>query len=192
MWGLVLKLLSSLTPLLFTFGNVIVGFVAVPIFKSIQKHWVPWLIGVLLITNLTTGLLLYRSHEDLSTQKHKYEETVKSYKTAKEEAEDKVAEVTERLEKKAKIDAKQSDQTYAALLKRYNASLVRYKAAESLRSGASGGNASGAAAGGNGAGGNSELPAQLTISGDDARICAVNTAKLQSLQAWALTLQGAK
>lgn len=192
MWGLLLTLLTKLTPLLFTFGNVIVGFVAVPIFKSIQKHWVAWLIGGLIFTNLTTGLLLYNGRNDLSIEKASHARDIKSYKDAKEQAEDKIEETKRELKEEAQANATEADKDYAALNARYRASLVRYKALESVRSGPASGQPSNPPQSSIGPNRDTELPAQLTISGDDARICAVNTARLQALQAWANTLAGTK
>lgn len=192
MLGLLLKLLTSLIPFAFTAGNVLVGYLVVPLFNHIKKHWIPWLIGGLLVLNIGSGLLFYQSHKDLSIEKAAHSRDIQSYKDAKAEAEDKIQETKDKLEAKAKIDAKQSDQTYASLLKRYNASVLRYKAAESVRSRPRGSDSNSSTGVRQGASGDTELSAPITISGDDARICAVNTAKLQSLQAWALTIQGAR
>lgn len=192
MWGLLLTLLARLTPLAMVAGQTVVGYLSIPIYNSIKKHFKLWLIALLIVGNVVTGSLLYNGRNDLENEKKAHVADIQKVKVAQAEAEDKIEEIRTHLTEQAKIDATQADKRYANLYASYKLSLVRYKALQSVRSGPSDNQSSGPASSGNGPSGSTELPAQLTISGDDARICAVNTARLQALQAWANTLTGAK
>lgn len=160
-----------------------------PIYDSMKKHFKWWLIGLLALLNVVTGMLLYNGRHDLTVEKAAHQRDIKSYKDAQAQAEDKVKEVTEQLTEKGKQDAKTADQSYATLNAKYRSTLLRYQTLERTSSGPGSSVPVDTTKGGNGNGGDTELPAALTISGDDARICAVNTARLQAIQEWADTLK---
>jgi hypothetical protein len=184
MWASLLKLLPVLGSIpfgpIFTFiGNV--G-------KSMLKHPREWIIAGLLITNGGTYYMWQRTQDALVTEKAAHIQTIKTFKDAQEEANRKAKETKERLEKEAKANAEQADAHYATLLDKYHANLLRFKANQSASLGAGGG-AYPATQGGNGPSGSPELSEeQIIISLADAKICAVNTARLEAVHDWAIKL----
>lgn len=143
--------------------------------------------AILLITNVTTCSLWRSASNDLVKEHAAHTQTIQDFKTKQEVADARAQAIKETLEKEAKADAKQADANYANLLDRYNASLLRYKAAQSntirpdnykLPTPQSGDRP----------GESTEFSDEVIISMADAKVCAVNTARLQAVHDWAVNL----
>lgn len=107
-----------------------------------------------------------------------------TYKTEQVTAQLKFNEEKEKLENKYETDAKEADANVHGLIDKYNAAILRAKAAQSA------GSRPGSTSNSNGTtvfDGPSE-GTKLLISGEDAYICAENTARLQVSRDWALKL----
>lgn len=106
------------------------------------------------------------------------------------------------VERKYREEAKQADDNYNALLGRYRASLLRYRAAQREGGETSASAGSGGTEGGDGSRFSPELPApryaldtvifppkdSIIIPMEDAEICAINTARLKVVRDWAIKL----
>jgi len=137
----------------------------------------------------------HHEHSLLVSEKASHALDIKNYRDAQAKATadaeaDKLA-----LEEKAKADAKQADANYAALLAKYRANLVRFKAAQSRASKASNSQLP-TPQSGNGSSPSTNVPTagsdQVVISMEDAQVCAANTARLKAVQEWANQLKDAK
>ncbi|WDA37875.1 hypothetical protein [Sphingobium sp. YC-XJ3] len=94
--------------------------------------------------------------------------------------------------KKEAEDAKKADAAdarYADLSQQYRAAVLRYQAAQGSARQADLPSATESPTGSNGPGGPSIVPAgSILIPQEDALICATNTARLEAVREWALTL----
>lgn len=176
MWATVLKFLPFLATFPFS-----------PIFGAITKYPLQCLIALLLVTNGGTFYLWQRADERVVSEKAAHAQTIENFNTAQREADAKAEATRQRLKREAELHAKQADTNYAHLLDKYNSSILRYKAAQgnSVRSD---NHQLSPAQGGDGPGGSTELFEELIISLADAKICAVNTARLQAVHEWAVSL----
>ena len=107
-----------------------------------------------------------------------------AYQAAQAEYEANALRERERIEQENRERAEQADQEYADLLRRYNASIVRYRAETPQRtsSGPDLSSAPSTTEGSNGPG----VGSLILIPLSDAEICAVNTARLQVVRDWVL------
>ena len=143
----------------------------------LKTYWAP----ICLILLLAFGLS--DTKDKLVESKKAHAADVQLFKDAQQLANTKAEEKRKQLEQEAKATAKQADVKYANLLANYRSNLVRLKAAQSSGSGpnysyvqtpeSSDGPREGS---------------KLSITTEDADICAVNTARLQVVSEWANNL----
>lgn len=164
-----------------------IGNVMKSIGASIIKYWQYWLIALLFAANLFTGYELKHTRDKLTAEVSAHVKDINDFKTAQAEADKNAQTLKDTLIKESKANADQADSNYDTLLTKYRSSLLRFSSSQS-HPGAGGDNQLPTAQGGNGPGAGSEFPKSITISGDDAGICAVNTARLVAVHDWAVGL----
>lgn len=200
MWAILLSLLSRIpsTALsLFTginFGSIFAG--VGTFFKdmaaSITKHWPLYLVGTLLLSNVFTAWEWNRTSASLTKEKAAHVADIASFKKAQAEADTKAQAERAVLQKESKANADQADANYTGLLAKYHSSLVRYSQGHPGSTGKSYNYQLPTTQSSNGPSEGTEIPSTITITGDDAEICAENTARLEAVHDWAVTLQEAK
>lgn len=146
-----------------------------------------WLAVLLVITNALTFGLWRHTSKELTKEVAAHASTVRRFETAQEVANAKAEAIKQTLIEEGKREAKEADASYASLLNKYNASLLRYQASQS-RSERSSDYQLPASEGGYGSGQSSFI----SITLDDAQVCAVNTARLQAVHDWAVRLPKAQ
>lgn len=154
---------------------------------SIVKYWQYWLIGLLFAANAFTGYELKHTRDNLKTEVAAHVKDITDFKNAQADADTKAVAIKAALTKESKADADQADANYTILLSKYRSSLLRFAPNQS-GSRSTGNSQLSTAQGGDGPGAGADLPKSLTISGDDAEICAVNTARLVVVHDWAIKL----
>jgi hypothetical protein len=158
------------------------------VFSYIASHWRVSL-GIFL-----SGLLLglsyigYHEHSLLLKERAAHQQDIANFKHAQALSDAKAEGEKNALQKESQANADEADAKYSALLAEYRANLVRYKASQSGTSQADH-NQLQPTQSGDGPGTSSSVPQELTISLEDANICAVNTARLQSVHDWAMEVQ---
>lgn len=155
--------------------------------QNILKYWQYWLIALLLGVNGFTGYELKHTQDKLKLEVAAHVKDITDFKTAQAQADQNVVATKAALTKESQADADQADANYSSLLSKYRSSLLRFSANQSGTGASSGGQLS-TAQGGDGPSASTDLPKSITISGDDAGVCAVNTARLQAVHDWAVNL----
>lgn len=146
-----------------------------------------WIIVGLISTNVFTYSMWQHTSHVLKQERTLHTQDVQNFKIAQSLA-NQLAEATRsRLLTESKANAAKADANYSTLLAQYHASLVRYGTNHGSTVQANH-NQLPTPQGSNGPGASTDLPNTLTITGDDAQICAVNTARLQAVHDWAITL----
>ena len=180
----ILSALQSVLPLL--------SGVAGPVIASFQKYWQYYIMILLAVASLFSYHEWQTVASDLHVEKMAHAADIKAFKDAQAEADARAKQIADALTKESKAKAHEADRNYKSLYAQYRANLVRYQALQRAAHGPGGDQASGAAQGTNGSGKGSVVPAPtgpLIITGQDAQICAENTAKLQAAHDWALTIK---
>lgn len=162
-------------------GNFFSGLI-----KNIETHWQLWLVGLLIAGNIFTAWGWNHTTTALTKEKAAHAADIASFKSAQAIADQKAQIIKQTLQKEAKANADQADASYSNLLTKYHANLVHY--ANQSGSQRSSNSELPATQGGNGPSSDTDLPKELMISGDDAQICAVNTARLVAVHDWAVNL----
>lgn len=157
------------------------------LFANVLKYWQLWLVGALIASNLFFVWEWRSTRAALVKEQAAHAADIASYKKAQADANAKAQTERAILQKESKADADQADANYAGLAAKYHASLLRYAAVKGTGSKPNN-NQLPTTQSSNGPGPGPDLPATLVISGSDAEICAVNTARLQAVQQWAITL----
>lgn len=207
MWAWLLSLLTKVPGLLagpvsqFVTGiNVasllggVAGFFG-SVFKNIKTYWRFYLPVALVASQLGTAYGWYNDHNLLMKERAAHQLDITNFKNAEAAATAQANREKSVLQKESKANADQADAKYSTLLAQYRANLVRY-AQQATQSGAGQAdhNQLPAASGSDGpstssqvpAGGGTAIGATIPITLDDAQVCAVNTARLQSVHDWAL------
>lgn len=99
--------------------------------------------------------------------------------------------LSDKMRKEAEYAAKaeEADARYDDLSRQYRAAVLRYQAAQRAAGGTDLPSTSKAAQGGDGPGGGAVIPVgDILIPQADALICADNTARLQAVRVWALSI----
>lgn len=153
---------------------------------NIITNWKAWLIALLVLLQLGTAYGFYHEHG-----KYTKEVAAHAADNAKFVAAQKAADLQQQTEKKqlqteSKAASHEADTNYSALLTKYNASLVRYAKGTKGVAGTSGDYQLPTTDSLDGPGADSDIPSRIIITGSDAEICAVNTARLQAAHDWAL------
>lgn len=188
MWPWLLGLLSKLPGLL---TGINIGAMVTPVVDSVKKYWMFYL-PVLLIA-LNCGTLYEWNHTSalLKTEKAAHSTDIANFKKAQADANTAAQAEKTRLDKESKASATKADAQYSTLLGQYRINLLRYQANQSgtkptvnyqLPTPSSGyGPGAGTII--------SDVPGGvLSISLDDANICAINTARLSAVHDWAISL----
>jgi len=157
----------------------------IPIFLS--KFWREILIGVLCLTTLGSCNFWLGARAALAQEKSDHQRTITTFKHTQELANESAKAIEKKLKEEAKKNAKEADTRYANLLSQYNANLLRYKANQSNPSRPSDSSYT-TPQSSDRPSSSTIIPATVTITMDDAEICAINTARLQSVQEWAVNL----
>lgn len=166
--------------------------IAGPVIASFQKYWQYYIIVVLAVASMFSYHEWQTVAVDLHTEKLAHAADIKAFKDSQAEADARAKKLAETLTQQSKAKAHEADRNYKSLYAQYRANLVRYQALQRAAHGSGTGQASGTAQGSNGSGQGSVVPAPtgpLIITGQDAQICAENTAKLQAAHDWALTIK---
>ena len=190
MWPLLAKIPALFGPVVQALTGLnfeAIGTFFKDLFASILKYWQYWLIGLLLGCGLASTYGLYDTRISLTKEKAAHAYDIKSFKDAQAAANNKAQEERAILQKESKANADQADANYSTLLARYHTSLMRYAPSKGGTKFASNNQLS-SPEGSDGPSASTDLPATLTITGDDANICAINTARLQAVRDWATTL----
>lgn len=183
-----LPILGLLNPaMLVSFLPNLAGFVPA-IFTSIQMYWKLYLVGLIVLLLTGSSFMWHRDADLLRTERTAHAADIKSYKTAQAEAEAKATQEKIKLAQQSKDNANAADKNYSTLLASYHANLLRYQAAKGIGSGPIGSQLASAPQGSDGPSTGAILSESIAISTDDANICSVNTARLQSAHDWALQL----
>ena len=189
--GPLLDLLGKIPGAVFNlpFGSIFsgIGSFLKALIANIIKYWYVWLIVLLLSSNGFTYWRWQVDHTAYLKEVAAFNAQAASFKNAQAVANAQAIAERNVLQKESKADADQADANYSSLLAEYHASLLRYSASQGGPS-SSGNNQLQPSQGSNGPSSGSELPTEITISGADAQICAVNTARLVAVQKWATTL----
>lgn len=150
-----------------------------------------YVVAALSLSLLVTSCGWNNTYKTLNKERAEHQQVVKQFKDTQQEANRKAEAKRIELEEKGKKDAEQADANYADLYGKYRANLLRYQANQS---GSSRSNRSQlpTAKGSPGSSGSTDVldgqTAELRITLDDGRICAVNTARLQAVRDWAMKL----
>lgn len=183
-----LALLSRVPALLGPITSVLTGINFQAVGDFLAKYWQYVLILLLVISLGGTGYWSHHEHLLDVSEKAAHALDIKNYRDAQLTAEANAKAEKAQLNKEAQANAKQANARYSTLLAQYRANLVRFKAAQSAARTAGHSQLPGTQ-GGNGSSSSSNVPAnagdKVTISMDDAQVCAVNTARLKAVQEWA-------
>lgn len=153
----------------------------------IKKFWPEFVIGGLVVGLLFTNHQWHHNAQLYQDEKVAHAQDLKNFKIIQEVANSAAEAQRTQLLKEAKANADQADTNYAALLGQYHASILRYQANQRGTEQATDSEHPPAQSG-NGPSSSTDLPFTITISGSDAQICAVNTARLQAVHDWAVSL----
>lgn len=146
-----------------------------------------WVVGVLVLSNAFTYAEWRHTSAVLAREKTAHALDISNFKATQIAANTQAEAIRDLLIQESKTRATQADANYATLFTKYRASLVRYAAYQGSASQADH-NQLPATQGSDGPSTSTELPGTLTITGGDAEICAINTARLQSVHDWAVNL----
>lgn len=153
-----------------------------------KLDWRAYLIAGLVLTNLFF-FLEWRSTDTRLVKEHNAHLTdIASFKQAQADADKAAKAQRDSLLKESKANADQADINYSGLLTQYHASLLRYSASKSASSQPDHYQLP-TAQGSDGPSASTNLPPTITITGSDAQICAVNTARLVAVHDWAVSLK---
>lgn len=154
---------------------------------SMIKYWYAWVIGLLLAANLFTGYELKHTRDNLTKEVAAHVKDIQDFKSAQADADAKALVIQTTLAKESKDSADKADTDYSGLLAKYRANLLRFQANQGSTLNPSD-NQFPTAQSGDGPSVSSQFPKGIVISGADADICTVNTARLQAVHDWAVGL----
>lgn len=147
---------------------------------TIPVSW--YIVAALTLTSCLTSCGWNGTYKTLVKERAEHVQVVEQFKASQQKANRKAEAKRVELEVKGKINAKKADERYTTLLAEYRTNLLRFKANQSGSGKPNSGGVQ-SAEGGNRPGGSTQF---LTISLEDAGICATNTARLQAVREWAL------
>lgn len=157
------------------------------LFTSIRTHWQLWLVGVLIAGNLGTCWEWRHTDALLVKERAAHAADIATFKKVQADANAQAQTERATLVKEGKDSAEQADKHYASLAGQYRASLVRYAQHQGAASQPSNSKLP-APQSSDGPSASADLPATITITGSDAEICAINTARLSAVHDWAVSL----
>jgi hypothetical protein len=156
--------------------------------SGVQNYITTGLAAIVVVTSLgwyITDLRLDTANEKVKTCKEGRELDRSRYEAAQHEYEAKALSEKQAIEQRNRERAEEADANYGSLLAQYNAALVRRYASAGSESGRA--NLPGTVSSPSGSDGPSSSPVvpEVTITYEDAEICAENTARLKIAQEWA-------
>ena len=160
--------------------------------QNIITNWKVWLIGLLIAAQVGTAYGFYHEHVRYVTEKAAHAADNAKFVAAQKAADLEEQNVRKQLQTESKAASHEADTNYSALLTKYNASLMRYGSGKGGVQGPSNNQlpatqgADGPSASTDLSSAVSSLPTQIAITGSDAEVCAVNTARLQAAHDWAI------
>jgi hypothetical protein len=176
-------LLNSIGPLL---SNI------APVFQSslpfFEKYWKQCLVGLLVSTLTLTSYEWRHTSDKLNIERAAHAADIKAYKAAQDAANKQAKDLKADLLNKAKDEAIKADKNYSNLLATYRANLLRLQTTQGNIRAASGSGSSNTTQIADGSSTNTEVSSTITITMDDAQICAINTARLQAAHNWAVEI----
>ncbi len=198
-----LQILSSLLTLLGPVGKFFTGIdvnallsyagnVLQALWASVVKYWQYYLIGLLAAGNILSYHEWQTTKGQLALEKASHATDVATFKQAQADALARAEAQKKALIAVSEAKANAADQSYSALYAEYRANLLRYKADTGKGSGPVAGEHSDPAQSVDGPSSGTVVPpvsGTITITAEDANICAVNTARLQTAHDWALKLK---
>lgn len=146
-----------------------------------------WIIAILAVSNLVSFSQWQHNAKMFTQEKASHTLDIKNFKDAQAKADADAKAMAQALIKESKANAREADANYTILLSKYNASLLRYHTSQSHSSQANSYQPP-SPQGGDRPSGGPQLSEAITITLDDAQICAVNTARLQAVHDWAVAL----
>lgn len=154
--------------------------------QNIVTNWKAWLIALLIALQVGTGYGFYHEHD-----KYIKEVAAHAADNAKFVAVQKTADLNEQnvkhqLQVEGKAAKNEADTNYSSLLGKYNASLMRYAQTAGGSTISAGHSQLPTSSGLDGPSTDTNLPAEIIVTGSDAQICAANTARLQAAHDWAI------
>lgn len=153
----------------------------------ILKEWKFAIIIVLALSNAFWFSLWKNTAHELSVEKTAHASDLAAFKQAQKDADAMAKQIRDNLLKEAQAHAALADKNYSNLLSEYRSRLMRYQA-DQRRTKQTDDNQLSSPKGVNGPGAGTHVPPSLTITMNDAEICAVNTARLQAAHEWANSL----
>lgn len=155
---------------------------------ALRKYWQLALFAGLILSNMTAFNGWHSSHVNLVKEQAAHKLDIANFKQAQTDANKQAQATRDSLIKESKTNADQADAKYGTLLSSYRANLLRYQANQSGGSQADHSQLS-TPQGGNGPSPNPVLPStSITISTEDANVCAVDIARLVAVHDWAVSL----
>lgn len=149
-----------------------------------------YLLGGAIIVAVVSSVGWYVTDVKLDKERLARENDRKTYIAEQAEYTAKAQENARKKEQEYADKADKADQSYADLLGKYNASLMRYKASQGTIRRDNLPISTNTSEGSNGPSESSELPSELIIiTYDDALICAENTARIKTVHDWYATVE---
>lgn len=149
--------------------------------------WYAWVIGVLAASNLFTYAEWRHTSALLHIEKSVHAQDISNFRTAQATADAAAQAEKTVLLQESKTNAAKADASYSALLTQYHTNLLRYSTHQGATKQADSDQLS-TTKGSDGPSESTNLPSTINISSDDAQVCAVNTARLQAVHDWAVSL----
>lgn len=151
---------------------------------NLIKRYLPYVIGVIALVSA----YFYVDHRGYHRAEVKYKAEISDIKRNSAESEALAWRQKNDAEKRNRDIAQEADANDAALRSKYDAALLRLAKAQRAASQAGASPGPDLPQGSDGPSGSSELPETLTISFEDAKICAVNTSRLETVHDFATSM----
>src|SRR6185503_173368 len=151
---------------------------------NLLKRYLPYVLGVVFLVSA----YFYVDHRGYHRAEVKYTAEIAQIKQKSAESEALAWRQKNDAEKKYRDNAQKADTNDAALRSKYDAALLRLAKAQRPTSQAGASTGPSLSQGSDGPGGSTELPEELTITFEDAKICAVNTSRLEAVHDWATSI----
>ncbi len=159
-----------------------------PFLNNLKSNWKVYAVLSLIALQAGTFYGWQHTNDLLVAERYAHTNDIINFKKAQQDANDNAQRIKQTLQQEAQANASQADARYANLLVQYRASIVRYQTAQSAASPTYYSQLP-TPQGGNGPSASPVVPdssSSISITLNDANICAVNTARLQAIHDWAI------
>lgn len=153
----------------------------------LKIKWYYYVIGLLAASTLLANTLWQHTIKALKQERAVHAQDISNFKTTQTLANSLAEAQRTQLLQESKANAAKADASYTTLLTQYHASLVRYSANHGSTSQAADHQLP-ATQGSNGPSTSPDISDSIIITNSDGEICAVNTARLQAVHDWAVSL----